>query len=227
MRISYLITVKNETDTLIRLLEKLVNNRAEGDEIVIIDDYSDNPTTLKILTDVCKNNDVFTFLHKLDNDYGAHKNFGNEKCKGDWIFQIDADENPSDTLIFNIREIIETNLTMELIYVPRINDFKGVTLEDAKRWGWKLTPSPTYENRPIINWPDYQSRIYKNDYPRIRWENKLHETIKGHSEYAPLPPDENLALYHDKTIEKQNETNLRYNRDFSKAENLNVSDKRE
>jgi len=116
MKLSYLVTVHNETDTLIRLLEKLVNNRAEGDEIVIVDDYSDNPTTIKILTDVCKNRDVFVYLHKLDGDYGAHKNFGNEKCSGDWIFQIDSDENPSDTLIFNIREIIETNVSMEVAW---------------------------------------------------------------------------------------------------------------
>jgi len=219
MKLSYLITVHNETDTLIRLLEKLVNNRADGDEIVIVDDYSDNPTTIKILTDVCKNPDVFVYLHKLDGDYGTHKNFGNEKCTGDWVFQIDSDENPSDTLIFNIREIIETNLMMEMIYVPRINDFRGVTTEHTKMWGWKLTTSPTCENRPIVNWPDYQSRIYKRDVNRIKWNRKLHETITGHSAYSFLPAQEELALYHDKTIETQIQTNLRYNKQFSEDDN--------
>jgi len=220
MRLSYLVTVKNETDTLIRLLEKLVNSRAEGDEIVIVDDYSNNPTTIKLLTDVCKNRDVFVYLHKLDNDYGVHKNFGNTKCTGDWIFQLDGDELPSDTLIFNIRDIISTNVDIELIYVPRINDFKGVTEEHAKRWGWKLTPSPSYDNRPIINWPDFQGRIYKKDLNRIKWDRKLHEKIVGHEKYSFLPTDEDFSLYHDKTIETQIQTNLRYNKQFSVEDNL-------
>jgi glycosyltransferase involved in cell wall biosynthesis len=220
MKLSYLITVHNETDTLIRLLEKLVNNRAAGDEIVILDDHSDNLKTAQIMTDVCKNHDVFTYLHRLNGDYGAHKNFGNEKCTGDWIFQIDADENPADTLIFNIREIIETNLMMEMIYVPRINDFRGVTPEEARKWGWRLSPSPTYENRPIVNWPDYQSRIYKRDVNRIKWDRKLHEKIIGHTQYAFLPANEDLALYHDKTIETQIKTNQRYNQQFSVEDNL-------
>ena len=226
MKISYLITVHNETDTLIRLLEKLVNYRAEGDEIVILDDYSDNPKTKEIINQVASEKDIHhikniqVHLHSLNNDYGAHKNYGNEKCKGDWIFQIDADESPSDSLIFNIRDIIETNLNIELIYVPRINDFRGVNADIAKPWGWRLTPSPRCNNRLIVNWPDYQSRLYKRDVNRIKWDRKLHEKIVGHEQYSFLPTDEDLALYHDKTIEKQIETNLRYNKQFSVEDNM-------
>ena len=102
MKLSYLITVHNETDTLIRLLEKLVNNRFKDDEIVILDDFSDNDNTRRILTEVETLPNVSVHQHKLDNDYGTHKNYGTTKCTGDWIFQIDGDENPSDVLIFHI-----------------------------------------------------------------------------------------------------------------------------
>lgn len=219
MKLSYLVTVHNETDTLIRLLEKLVNNRFDGDEIVVLDDFSDNTTTKKLLADISKLKDVTVHQHSLNSDYGSHKNYGTEKCSGDWVFQIDADENPSDILIFNLRDIIETNKTMELIYVPRINDFKGVTEVEAKRWGWKLTPSSSCENRPIVNWPDYQSRIYKKDTGRIKWDRKLHEKIVGHKQYSFLPQDEDLSLYHDKTIETQIKTNERYNKQFTADDN--------
>ena len=111
-------------------------------------------------------------------------------------------------------------MNVELIYVPRINDFRGVTEEHAKQWGWRLTPSPFCNNRPIINWPDFQGRIYKRDTNRIKWDRKLHEKIVGHNEYAFLPADEDLALYHDKTIEKQIQTNLRYNQQFSVEDNM-------
>jgi glycosyltransferase involved in cell wall biosynthesis len=218
MNISYLITCHNETDTLARLLERLINNRYKDDEIVILDDYSDNPKTKEILAQAAPR--VKILQHKLDNNYGAHKNYGNENCSGDWVFQIDADEMPSETLIFNLREIIETNLNVELIYVPRINDFRGVTPEIAKNWGWKLTPSPSCQNRLVINWPDFQSRLYKRVPERIKWDRRLHEKITGHNEYAFLPSDEDLALYHDKTIETQIKTNLRYNQLFSVEDNM-------
>ena len=48
------------------------------------------------------------YQHKLDKNYGAHKNYGIELCKGKWIFQLDADEVPTDGLIENIDLIIET-----------------------------------------------------------------------------------------------------------------------
>ena len=218
MKISYLITVHNETDTLIKLLERLINNKFGEDEIIVLDDFSDNVETKKILNSASEK--ITVFQHSLNNNYGAHKNFGNSKCLGDWIFQIDADELPSETLIFNVRDIIDTNVNVELIYVPRINDYKGVTQEHAKQWGWRLTPSPSCNNRPLVNWPDFQGRIYKRVPERIRWDRKLHEKIEGHNQYAFLPADEDLALYHDKTIEKQLQTNLRYNQQFSVEDNL-------
>jgi len=218
MKLSYLVTVHNETDTLIRLLERLVNHRLEGDEIVILDDFSDNPQTQEILKQASTKATIIQ--HRLDNNYGAHKNYGNEHCTGDWVFQIDADENPSETLIFNIRDIIATNAHVELIYVPRINDFRGVTPEHAKQWGWKLTPSPFCQNRLVVNFPDFQSRIYRRVPDRIKWDRKLHEKIVGHDQYAFLPAEEDLALYHDKTIETQVKTNLRYNQQFSVQDNL-------
>jgi hypothetical protein len=119
----------------------------------------------------------------------------------------------------NIHEIIEANPNVELIFIPRINDYLGVTHQIAGQWGWRLTPSPRCDGRPIINWPDFQGRIYKRVTDRIRWDRKLHEKIEGHKEYSFLPVDEDLALYHKKTIEKQIQTNLRYNKDFTAAEN--------
>ena len=83
MKLSYLITVHNETDTLIRLLERLINNRVDGDEIVILNDFSDNQKTEEILLQVSEAKNVFIHKHALDNNYGAHKNYGNEQCTGD------------------------------------------------------------------------------------------------------------------------------------------------
>ena len=62
---------------------------------------------------------------------------------------------------------------------------------------------------PIINFPDYQARIYKND-PKIKWEGKVHETITGYETIAELPTEEYLCLLHHKSISKQEQQNKLY-----------------
>lgn len=218
--ISYLVTVHNETKTLKNLLDRLdLHIDKENDEIVILDDFSDNEETKKVLSEASRRDYVRLYQHALERNYGGHKNYGSELCKKQWIFQLDGDENPSVTLLLNVKAIIDENPDVETYLVPRINDFRGVSHEHAKQWGWRLTPSPSCKNRLIVNWPDYQGRIYKNDPKRIKWDRRLHEKLEGYVKFAPLPEDEDLALYHDKTIETQIKTNIRYNEWFTDEEN--------
>ena len=53
MKISYSILTHNEDESLQRLLEFLVKHKDEEDEIVILDDYSDNEKTKEILDTMC------------------------------------------------------------------------------------------------------------------------------------------------------------------------------
>jgi glycosyltransferase involved in cell wall biosynthesis len=219
MNISYLVTVHNETKSLANLLERLVRHCQGGDQVVILDDFSDNETTQQILSKYSRMDSVYLYQHALDKNYGGHKNYGvAECCKGDWIFQIDADELPSDTLLLNLKDIIAENPEIDMYCVPRVNCFVGLKPEHAQQWGWQLTPSPMYGNRPRVNWPDYQGRIFKRD-GKIKWDRRLHEKLEGYSKFAAIPAEEDLALYHDKTIETQIATNKRYNEWFSEDEN--------
>lgn len=217
MNISYLVTVHNETTSLANLLERLVKHCQEEDQIIVLDDFSDNEDTKAILSKYSKSKCVCLCQHALDKNYGEHKNYGNSLCKGDWIFQIDADELPTETLLLNLKDIISENPTVDLYCVPRINAFEGLKPEHAKQWGWQLTESPTYK-RLRVNWPDYQGRIYKRD-EKIRWNRRLHEKLEGFQKFASIPAEEDLALYHDKTIETQIKTNIRYNEWFTEEEN--------
>lgn len=225
MKISYLVTVHNEDASLKKCLNTIGSYKDDADEIVILDDFSDNPKTKEVINQTVSEKDINhiknarVYLHALDRNYGAHKNWGNEQCSGDWVFQIDGDEIPAPTLIANIKPIIEANNEVELIFVPRINDFIGVTHEHARKWGWRLTPCSVCDNRFVVNWPDYQGRIYKRDPDRIRWDRRLHEKLEGHTSMATLPADYDLSLYHDKTIDTQEKTNIRYNTWFTEEEN--------
>lgn len=69
--------------------------------------------------------------------------------------------------------------------------------------------SVTYK-QPIINFPDYQSRLFKN-VEHINWEGKVHETLKGATVIARLPAEKLYCLIHPKDIERQERQNNLYN----------------
>ena len=103
-----------------------------------------------------------------------------------------------------IPQVIETNPTVEVYRVPRINTVKGLTQEHIQKWRWRV------DEKGWVNFPDLQWRIYKND-SKIKWVNKVHEVLVGYKRYSELPRDENLCLIHEKTIEKQEKQNNYYN----------------
>jgi hypothetical protein len=90
-----------------------------------------------------------------------------------------------------------------VILVPRINIVQGITPQHIQAWGWKQN------EKGWIQWPDHQWRIYKNS-PDIKWKNKIHEILDGYKTYSGLPELEEYALYHPKTIEKQEKQNNYY-----------------
>ena len=224
MKISYLVTCKNETLELLQLIEKLkthIDFVAPNDEVVILDDFSNNEDTKKILSKA-KSYGFTVVQHSLNKNFSEHKNYGSKRCVGDYILQIDADEYLSQHLLNNIHEIIESNPTVELYRVPRVNIVRGATDNDARNWGWHISKLPEFGDLPIINWHttgDYQSRIYKNSL-RIQWHKPLHETIIGASIVTDLPKEVDYAIIHDKTIERQRNQNMFYNKNWSIKANM-------
>ena len=206
MKIGYFITACNEFEELTKLLLMLKTNVPDDDCIgLLLDENNYTPE----VDEICKkfllpDNSIRMAYAPLNNDFATFKNVGYELLDDcDWIFQIDADEIPSAILIKNIKSIIEMNPDIELIYIPRINTVEGLTQTHIEKWGWNVN------NEGWVNWPDYQGRIYKRD-KRIKWKGKVHERIDGIKKLSQIPPTEELALHHPKTIEKQEKQNNYY-----------------
>ena len=205
MKISYAITVCNEFVEIQRLLHFLLKEKRPQDNIVVLyDETNGDPEVESFLRTHSVNNEYFWYKAPFNNHFADWKNLLNSKCSGDYIFQIDADEMVSETLIKNLPDILEYNLNNEVYLIPRINTVSGLTQEHIKNWGWSVNQDEW------INFPDYQWRIYKND-PKIVWVNKVHERLSGFNTYANLPSVVEYCLLHHKTIEKQEKQNNYYN----------------
>lgn len=197
MNISFAITTHNETTTLSKLVDSIEKNKNNNDEIVILDDFSENPTTKEILNN-CNN----VFYRKFCGDYSVHKNYINSKCNGEYIFQIDGDELPSELLLKNIHNIILSN-KVDLFWLPRINKVNGIKKEHLKKWKWSM------DEHGRINYPDYQGRIYRNA-KELKWNRAVHEVICGHKTQTKIPTNSNLDILHEKDIQTQIDSNYRY-----------------
>jgi hypothetical protein len=211
MKISYAIPVCNELMEIKRLISFLSQTKRDGDEIVIFYDVVNGTKevweylrtiTLGLTYNPIEDHPVRWYSYDFDGDFSKMKNELTEMCHGDYIFQIDADELPHAVLMENIHDILELN-DIDVIVVPRVNTVEGLTEEHIQKWGW------TVNENGWVNWPDYQWRIYKNSND-IKWVNKVHEKLDGFKTISNLPLDASMALYHPKTIERQEKQNNYY-----------------
>jgi hypothetical protein len=204
MKISYAITICNELDEIKRLVPFLHKRKRPEDEIcVLLDKPKASPSLLDILYWWSSNDWITLKESTFQGHFADWKNELTKMCSGDYIFQIDADEIPNQELIENLLLVLENEV--DVILVPRVNTVEGITPQHLQAWGWKQN------EKGWVQWPDHQWRIYRNT-PDIKWENKLHEVLNGYKTYANLPEMEEYALYHPKTIEKQEKQNNFYSR---------------
>jgi len=250
INISYAFLVHNEAMDFKSNVSFIKEYLERGDEIVVV---ADNPTSevitiLNYFSDII--GDRFKVYHRnLNGNFGEQKNYLNSVCSGTYIFNIDADEIPSTTLINSLKDLLDQNSRADVISVPRINIVYGITQSHLDKWGWKLSSlkveklvsanvfelsSPEFKllqmndlvksidkfednlymvtyYDPIIQFPDYQMRIYKNK-KEIYWKNKVHEVLVGYKTISRIPGDINkdLFLYHIKNITKQEQQNNFY-----------------
>lgn len=214
MKISYAVTVCNEFIEIQRLITFLLEHKRPQDEIVVqmdlsLDDLKDCPTIKReVFGYIMKHNEqgnIRVIFCPLNNDFGAFKNHLTTQCEGDYIFQIDADEIPHQKLIEILPAILEENIECDVIMVPRVNTVAGITQEHIQKWRWNVN------EKGWINWPDEQWRIYKNK-SEIKWVNKVHERLDGYKVWTHLPIIEEFALYHPKSIDKQEKQNELYSK---------------
>ena len=159
-KISVVIITKNEEKNIGKCLESI----KWVDEIIVIDDCSSDKTV-----EICKKytNKVF---RKKWLGYSGQKKFGFKKASNEWILNLDADEQISEKLQKEIKEILKTNKSDKAFYIPYYNYFLGKRIMGC---GW---------------YPDYHLRLFRNK----KWEMKrmeIHESIsvKGEKKYLKNP----------------------------------------
>ena len=204
MKISYAVTVCNELVEIERLLPFLVSNKRAEDEVVVLFDSTNGS---KSIEDYLRSQSVVKagfrwHTYAFDGHFANMKNYLTGLCKGDYIYQIDADEMIEGYVMELLPQVLEAN-DVEVLRVPRINTVEGLTQEHIQKWSWQVN------ELGWVNFPDYQWRIYKNN-AGITWINKVHEVLTGYRTMAALPMEREWCLLHHKDIMRQEKQNAYY-----------------
>lgn len=143
-RISISMIVKNESSCI----EKCLESVKDADEIIVVDTGSED-NTIEL---VKKYTDKVYFGKEYDwrDDFAFSRNQSLEKCSGDWILIIDADEELEKDGIQKIRELIK-NLKEDTVF------FKTTGIND---------------HRHVHN----SIRLFKNN-KGIKWHGKIHNYL--------------------------------------------------
>src|SRR6059058_425137 len=98
MSISVALITKNEEQNIRRTLESV----KWADEIVVVDSGSTDRTC-----DIAREYGAKIF-HEEWKGFSAQKNSSIEKCTGDWVLSLDADEEITPALIKELQEVVRS-----------------------------------------------------------------------------------------------------------------------
>jgi glycosyltransferase involved in cell wall biosynthesis len=207
MKFSFAIPVCNELSELQTLVSNILEHKQEQDEIIILFDTDKGTKQVEdyLRASTVASKGIAWYPVALNNDFASFKNNFLKYCSGDFIIQIDADELPSDEFWAYLPAIFESNRGLaDSFYISRRNTVDGLTQEHIDRWKWKVM---NIDNKDLINFPDWQHRIFKND-GTIKWKNRVHEVLEGYKTLSYIPAE--LFIWHHKTIERQEKQNAYY-----------------
>jgi SAM-dependent methyltransferase len=171
--ITYIILLKDEIEQVKSLVNHILTHKHSADSILILAEQDSTPSAF---FDFYDNPQIRIEPYTFSGDFSEMRNYATDLCDSAWVFQIDADELPSQTLVGEIHTLIETiekeHSEVEVLRVPRINHITGLTKEIIEKYSMEAHLTPEH----WFHWPDFQPRIYRTT-PNIKWIFPIHETI--------------------------------------------------
>jgi len=174
--------VKDEIDLLPRLLE-YINEWV--DEIIIVDTGSTDGTL-----DLVRKYTPNVFQMPLNRNFSAARNFGLSKATKSWIFHLDADERPTESLLLWLTRFVGRRASTL---------YDGVSIHRHNLVGGNPIGRATHERHV---------RFFRNT-AWYRFEGLVHEHINV-PEALVLDAPRELLIEHYKTVERQNMQNAFY-----------------
>lgn len=155
MKLSAVVLTKNEEKNIKECLESL----QWCDEIVVIDDYSNDKTI-----EIAKKFGAKVYQRHLNDNFADQRNFGLEKAKGSWVLFVDADERVSKKLRDEILRLISSQ---NFAIAEKCDGYYGYYLKRRDFFGGRWLKYGETANVELLRLARKNSG---------KWVRKVHET---------------------------------------------------
>lgn len=159
------------------IIEAIDNIKLAVDQIVVVDSYSQDKTVA-----LAKSLGAQCFERKLNNDFGAQRNFAISQAIGDWILMLDADERCSPRMVAELQNYTKTK------------DYDGYA------FAWR-----NYANGNLIETPTKTILFRRYGH----YIHEIHEKVQG-LKNIHIVEDPEVYIDHRKTTAVQEEHLARY-----------------
>jgi glycosyltransferase involved in cell wall biosynthesis len=187
MSIAIVSIMQDESAYVGRWLTSLESAGRLFDEIVVVDGGSTDDTVPFL-----RARGVRVVECPFTGDFAAQRNRAIEEARAPWIFEVDADEIPSTTLLAGLHTIAANGDRdrVDCIGVPRLNFLDG-----------RLVAGPGHKGL------DFQYRLHHR---RVRWCGAVHEETVGWTNRVELGIAQGHFLIHDKASARHEARNALY-----------------
>jgi glycosyltransferase involved in cell wall biosynthesis len=179
--LSVAIITLNEEANLARTLESV----SWADEIIVVDSGSSDRTA-----EIARNYGARVVDH-LWTGFAAQKNFALSQCTGDWILSLDADEELSTNLQFQIQNLLRSRPAADAYFLKRRNLFLGRWIKQGgfypdpklrlfRRTAANFVRTPQFEERPVHETIVFDGISATLDYDLI---HHAYPTLSGYIEH--------------------------------------------
>ena len=148
--LSVAIITHNEEANLARTLASV----SWADEIIVVDSGSTDRTT-----EIARGFNARVIEH-MWTGFAAQKNFALSQCTGEWVLSLDADEELSTELQFQMQSMLMSKPTADAYFLKRRNLFLGRWIQHGgfypdpklrlfRRTAANFVRTPQFEERPV------------------------------------------------------------------------------
>ncbi len=158
-KLSVVVSAYNEEKRLGKCLSSV---KGLADEVIVVNNSSTDKTA-----EIARQHGAQVFDRPNKLMLNTNKNFGFSKAQGEWILNLDADEQVTDELVTEIEELLTHDPEEKGYLIPRKNIIFGKWIENS------------------IWWPDYQLRLFKKGKGKFA-EKHIHELLEVEGKVGKL-----------------------------------------
>lgn len=177
--------IYNSEKFLSKCIESLQNQTYKDLELLLIDDGSQD-SSLDICYSYAKNDSRIRVFHKKNEGQGVARNFGLDRCKGDYIAFVDSDDYVQKDMYLTMYQAIE-NYTCDIAICGLVRDHKFL-----KR------PQPVPDNKTIYDNEQLMEAYINTKYITTSVCNKLYtKELWNEIRFPYLRAKEDVTILHE------------------------------